>query len=118
MHVISFQPYVQQWLRDDLGRGGDLTTDALFEPSDQITADLVAREAGVIAGLDVAFECFRQLDSELEIVARVSDGGKVEAQTVLATLSGSARAILGAERTALNILGSDERDSLHDSSGC
>jgi nicotinate-nucleotide pyrophosphorylase (carboxylating) len=69
------------------------------------TAGVIAREAGTIAGLEIACSAFTLLDDRTEIEVRVGDGSPVEAGTVLAEVRGFARAILSAERVALNLLG-------------
>jgi nicotinate-nucleotide pyrophosphorylase (carboxylating) len=91
-------------LAEDLGDGGDVTTDAVVPASRKARATLVAREAMVVAGLDVASEVFRQLDPGVSFARHVEDGESVEAGTVVATVEGSARALLRGERTALNFL--------------
>jgi nicotinate-nucleotide pyrophosphorylase (carboxylating) len=102
---LLYEGLVAQALREDLGRAGDLTSDAVLASDQQGRADLVARSAGRIAGLVVALSAFRQLDSAVQIQLRVNDGQDVEANSVLATVSGAARGLLGGERTALNVLG-------------
>jgi len=74
-------------------------------PADAILrGQIVAKQAGVIAGLDVAEEVFRLLDGRIEFTAAVAEGSVVQSTTVLANLSGAARALLSGERTALNFL--------------
>ena len=92
-------------LAEDLGRAGDLTTDAVVPPDLAANARIVARAAGRIAGLEVAAAAFRLLDPAVEVEPRTADGDDVEPGAVLATLRGPARPILSAERTALNFLG-------------
>ncbi len=95
---------VERALSEDLGRAGDLSTQATIEPHKRATANFIARADGVVCGLQhatVAFEC---IDPQLDFEHRVSDGTRVSAGTVIASVSGNARPILSAERTALNFL--------------
>lgn len=98
------EPIVRAALLEDIGRGGDLTTDAIVEPQRVAKAQVVARASGVVAGLDIALLAFRLLDHRLRADVRVRDGERVAAGDVVAEIEGSARAILTAERTALNLL--------------
>ncbi len=91
-------------LAEDLGNAGDLTS-AYFVPEDQwATAVIVAREACVLAGVEVAVEVFEKIDSRCEIAVAASDGSDVEAGDRVLTVKGPTRALLTAERTALNFL--------------
>ena len=90
---------------EDLGRAGDLTTDAIVPDDANARARFAAREDGVIAGLNLAVRCLLFLDPGLELRLAVADGDLVAAGTQLATVEGQARAILTGERTALNFLG-------------
>ncbi len=103
--AILYEQLVRDALLEDLGRAGDLTTDALVPPRLHATAALVARQPGVIAGIDVAAAAFRLIDANLVFVAHTLDGGRTSPGTVVATLSGPAATILTAERVALNYLG-------------
>jgi len=103
--AVVYEPLVRRALDEDLGRAGDLTTEATVPADLNAEADVVARVAGRVAGLDVAAAAFRLLDPSLVWHPRVADGEDVEAGTVLARVAGKARAILTAERTALNFLG-------------
>jgi nicotinate-nucleotide pyrophosphorylase (carboxylating) len=95
---------VRATLAEDLGRAGDITTDALIPADSHSQAVIVARKAGCIAGLDFAKAAFTLQDANVRITFRQQDGDMVAAQTVLADLSGPTRALLTAERTALNFL--------------
>jgi len=96
---------VTRALAEDLGRAGDVTSIATI-PADAIArAKVVAREAGVIAGLPLVATALRKLAPEIAIAAHARDGDRVAAKTVLMDVVGSARAVLGAERVALNLLG-------------
>ncbi|PRH85603.1 nicotinate-nucleotide diphosphorylase (carboxylating) [Labrys okinawensis] len=99
-----FEPIVRAALVEDLGRAGDLTTDAIVPPDLKATTVLAARQDGVVAGLDIAATAFRLLDPHVGITVKRGDGARVSPGTVIATVSGSARALLTGERTALNIL--------------
>ncbi|MFZ0031549.1 MAG: carboxylating nicotinate-nucleotide diphosphorylase [Candidatus Cybelea sp.] len=99
------EPIVRAALLEDVGRGGDLTTDAIVEPGRTATAHIVARRSGVVAGLPLAFLAFSLLDENAETSARVGEGERVEAGAVVAEIKARARAILTGERTALNLLG-------------
>jgi nicotinate-nucleotide pyrophosphorylase (carboxylating) len=101
---ILYDDLVQRALLEDLGRGGDLTTDAIVASQDVATALIVAREPGCIAGMDVACQVFRCLDSGLKIEILLPDGKDAAAGDTLAIIRGAARPILSAERTALNFL--------------
>ena len=98
-------PAVASALAEDLGLAGDITTDSTISPAIKATAVFAVRKPGVIAGLDVAAAAFRQLDAATSFKKLVSDGARVDAGTVLARVSGSARTLLTGERVALNFLG-------------
>jgi nicotinate-nucleotide pyrophosphorylase (carboxylating) len=100
-----FEHLVRDALREDLGRAGDLTTDAIVPAGLHAEAALVARQPGVIAGIDVAAMAFRLIDPSLVFTTRAQDGARTIPGTVVARLSGPAAAILTAERVALNYLG-------------
>ena len=91
-------------LAEDIG-AGDVTTDATV-PDDAVgTAALLVKESGVVCGLGVAATAFRALDPDVRFEAFVSDGDVVDAPAVVARVTGSERALLTAERVALNFLG-------------
>jgi nicotinate-nucleotide pyrophosphorylase (carboxylating) len=96
---------VAQALEEDLGEAGDITTDPIVPASAGAEAEIIARKPGVIAGLDLAAASFTTLDPEVQFVADVADGTKVAAGTRIARIQGKARALLSAERVALNFLG-------------
>ena len=95
---------IRRALDEDIG-SGDLTTNNIAPGNSKIQAQIIAKQAGVIAGLDVARAVFRQLDHEFVFTSGVSEGGQVESGQMLAELYGSARAVLSGERTALNFVG-------------
>jgi nicotinate-nucleotide pyrophosphorylase (carboxylating) len=102
-HLIA--DVVSRALQEDLGLAGDITSAATI-PADQVSeALIVAREPGVITGLCVARAVFRALDARTDFTEKVSDGDRVEAGTELARITGTTRALLSAERVALNFLG-------------
>ncbi|MBI4410469.1 MAG: carboxylating nicotinate-nucleotide diphosphorylase [Gemmatimonadetes bacterium] len=101
---LTYEALVRRALREDLGRAGDLTTDALIADR-HVEARIVVREAGRVAGLPVAAAAFRLLDATVAFEACTSEGCDVAPGTTLARLRGPARPILAAERTALNFLG-------------
>ena len=95
---------VRRALAEDIG-SGDATTNSIVETSATAKVQIVAKQSGVIAGLDVARTVFLQLDEHLVFTPRVSDGLMVSQGQLLADVSGSARTLLTGERTALNFLG-------------
>lgn len=94
---------IDQWLDEDIGHG-DLTTNAMVDEAAVATFDVNAREPIVVAGLDITAMIVRRLDPDALFTADVRDGVTVPAGSRLARISGNARAILTAERTALNVL--------------
>jgi nicotinate-nucleotide pyrophosphorylase (carboxylating) len=95
---------IRRALAEDIGRG-DVTTEATVPADVPATARIVAREAGVVAGLPLAQRVFAALDPAVRFEAQVTDGDRVEAGATLARITGAARALLTAERVALNFLG-------------
>jgi nicotinate-nucleotide pyrophosphorylase (carboxylating) len=102
---FALDDFLRAALREDLGRAGDLTTDAIVAPERTGSADIVAREAGTVSGLRAAARVFTLLDPAVRVEPFVGDGAAVAAGTRLATITGSLRTILTGERTALNVLG-------------
>jgi len=96
--------FVRRVLAEDLGSGGDVTSKATIDANAHFTADMNCREPIVVAGLEIAIAFFRSCDREVRIERMVKDGDRVAAGTVLARLEGNARAMLAAERSALNTL--------------
>ena len=106
LYPLLYEPLLRQALAEDLGRAGDLTSDAIL-PDDLIAeARLVARVPGRVAGLVAATAAFRLLDPRLVVDLAARDGEDAAAGELLATIAGPARSLLSAERTALNLLGS------------
>ena len=105
LYPILYEPLIRRALEEDLGRAGDLTSDAILPQHLRGEGRIVARAAGRLAGLPMVLAAFRILDPQVEIETRAADGEDVEAGAVLAIVGGAARALLSAERTALNLLG-------------
>ena len=102
---IILDPIVRLALAEDLGRAGDLTTDATIATDTQLKVVIAARQQGVIAGLDAAAYALKLIDPSVKLTIEKPDGSKLEKGDVVARLEGSARSILIAERTMLNFLG-------------
>lgn len=102
---LIVEPAVKAALLEDFGRGGDLTTEATIAPNTTAHGIIAAREAGRIAGLDLAVTAFRLLDPTIKITRCVSDGADVEPGEIIAVVDGHARPILSGERVAPNFLG-------------
>jgi nicotinate-nucleotide pyrophosphorylase (carboxylating) len=98
-------PVVRAALAEDLGRAGDITSLACVEPQARLRAVFAARKPGVIAGLACARLAIAELDPAAEFKALVEDGAAVAAGEALARVEANARALLAAERVALNLLG-------------
>lgn len=95
--------FIAQWLAEDVG-SGDITTDSIV-PADYVTKAIIyAKQPGVLAGVAAAQAVFRYLSPEIEFASAIQDGARLQPQTVIATVSGNARAILTGERLALNLL--------------
>jgi nicotinate-nucleotide pyrophosphorylase (carboxylating) len=102
---LAIDEAVQRALDEDLGRAGDITSMATIPETTHAHAILVARQSGVIAGLPLAVAVFQRLSPDISIQAHCRDGGTVAAGVQALTISGPARAVLTAERTALNFVG-------------
>ena len=102
--MIMLEPLARAALLEDLGRAGDLTTDAIVPADARVTTVLAARQPGVLAGLDLAALVFRLIDPRIEVNCARRDGDAIAAGEVVASIGGPARGILTAERTALNFL--------------
>jgi nicotinate-nucleotide pyrophosphorylase (carboxylating) len=101
---FDLDDFVTRTLAEDLGSGGDVTSAATIPADARFTAEMNCREPIVVAGLDIAAAFFRALDQDVAIEQTVADGDRLEAGTVLVRLTGYARAMLTAERSALNTL--------------
>jgi nicotinate-nucleotide pyrophosphorylase (carboxylating) len=104
-HRLLIEPIVRHALEEDLGRAGDVTSDLIVPAEKCIAARLVARKPGTIAGLVAAERAFALVDASLQRKIETADGATIDAGAVLATVAGSARSILTAERVALNFVG-------------
>ncbi len=104
LHPLLIEPLVRAALVEDLGRAGDITTDAVVPADAEAEARFVARQGGVVAGLDLAALAFRLVDPRLDFRMLKGDGSAVEPGRMVAIVTGPARGILTAERTALNFV--------------
>lgn len=107
--IAAFDPLfdtdlIRRALAEDVGRG-DVTTQATIALGTRSSARIIARQAGVIAGLPLAARTFAQLDPNVQFELLIPDGTTVASSTTLARVTGDAAALLTAERTALNFLG-------------
>jgi len=103
--AILYEHIIRHALREDLGRAGDLTSDAIVPAGRIAGAVIVARNDGRIAGTEVASSVFRILDGSMDVRALVADGDGVGAGDEMIRIRGAAREIFAGERTALNLLG-------------
>lgn len=102
-HVVA--KAVADAFEEDLGRAGDITSAATLPETARAKAAMVARQAGTICGLAIAAQAFFDLAPDISIVAHARDGDRVQSGATLLDIDGPARAILAAERTALNFVG-------------
>jgi nicotinate-nucleotide pyrophosphorylase (carboxylating) len=103
--ILMIEAPVRAALLEDLGRAGDLTTDAIVPAALKAETALVARQTGVVAGLDAAALAFRLVDPAIQVRIERPDGSRVKPGDRIATIAGPARGMLTAERVALNFLG-------------
>ncbi|WP_028777767.1 carboxylating nicotinate-nucleotide diphosphorylase [Shimazuella kribbensis] len=103
MNPIQLRQSIRDMLNEDIG-AGDITTESLVEANQQSSAVLLAKQSGVIAGLPIVAQVFQELDPLLDFQSQVAEGQKVDSFQTIAVLSGSTKAILTAERVALNLL--------------
>jgi nicotinate-nucleotide pyrophosphorylase (carboxylating) len=101
---FDLDAFVRAVLAEDLGTGGDVTSKATIDAGAHFTAEMNARQAITVAGLEIAAAFFRALDENMRIEQPVKDGDRVDRGTTLMRLAGNARAMLTAERSALNTL--------------
>jgi len=101
---FDLNEFVTRILAEDLGKGGDVTSAATIAANARFTAAMNARQALVAAGVEIASALFRALDPAVEIELLAKDGDRIEHGTTLMRLAGNARAMLAAERSALNTL--------------
>ncbi len=103
--------FISPWLREivefalkeDIGMG-DITSESVISPNEEGTAEIIVREEGVIAGLEIAKEAFKVVDDKLEYKPKINDGERVKKGDVIVKISGNMSAIMLGERTALNFL--------------
>lgn len=101
---LLWEPLVRTGLLEDLGTGGDVTTQALLDPDRPLQAIFRSRKTGVLAGLKGAELAFTLLDKSVQFLPQTSDGEQIVAGDVLAVVEGGAGTVLAGERTALNLL--------------
>jgi nicotinate-nucleotide pyrophosphorylase (carboxylating) len=101
---LLIEPIVRAALIEDLGRAGDITTEAIVPRDAVAEAEIVTRQPGVLAGLDAALLAFELLDPGLRIERLRTDGARISRGEIVARITGTAWGVLGAERTALNFL--------------
>jgi nicotinate-nucleotide pyrophosphorylase (carboxylating) len=101
---FDLDDFVTRVLAEDLGEGGDVTSRATIDADARFTATMNCREPIVVAGIDIAAAFFRRLDPAVAINIHAADGDEIDAGGTLMVLAGSARAMLTAERSALNTL--------------
>src|SRR3954454_2600260 len=101
---FDLMDFISRVFAEDLGRGGDVTSIATIDPDARFTAEMNARQDIVVAGLEIAGAFFRRLDVSVSIEQLAGDGNAVAAGAVLIRLQGNRRAMLAAERSALNTL--------------
>ena len=102
--LLDISPTIKRALTEDIGLG-DITTNSIVPANASLHGRIVAKQQGVVAGLEVAKLVLLELSDQIVFRANVGDGAQVRRGTVLAQLEGSARALLTGERTALNFLG-------------
>lgn len=101
---LLIEPIVRAALVEDLGRAGDITTEAVVPADARLSGAIVARQAGVAAGVDAALLAFRLLDPAITVEIERRDGRPLAPGDAVLRLNGPARPILSAERVALNLL--------------
>ena len=102
--ALLVEPIVRQALIEDLGRAGDITTDAIAPADHMASAVMASRQEGVVAGLDLAALAFRLIDPAIRFTSVLGDGARVAPGAAVAAIEGPARGMLSAERVALNFV--------------
>jgi len=102
---LLFEKSVKEALLEDLGRAGDITSEAIFNKNIKIEAALVTRKCGVLCGTATALTAFKLIDPEIKFDNKLKDTALVNSGDIIARINGSATSILAAERVALNFLG-------------
>jgi nicotinate-nucleotide pyrophosphorylase (carboxylating) len=95
---------IRKALTEDIG-SGDVTTDSIVSAEAKMQGRIIAKQEGILAGLDVAHMVYRMVDADVDFLTQVDEGAQVTDRQVLALVKGRARSLLAAERTALNFLG-------------
>jgi len=103
MNNMIVERIIENALAEDMPFG-DITTDSIFTGKEKSEAVMIAKEAGVVAGLWVAAMVFRKIDEEVIFLEAVEEGARVEAGTIIAKISGRSASLLKGERVALNLL--------------
>jgi nicotinate-nucleotide pyrophosphorylase (carboxylating) len=101
---LLIEPLVRNALLEDLGLAGDITSAALIPSGHHVALQMVSRQPGVVAGMDLAALAFTLTDDMVSVTRHLGDGEPVGVGTVIATIEGNAQALLAAERTALNFI--------------
>jgi len=101
----NIDPMVRRALEEDFGNSGDITAQLLIPERASATLVMRARDAGVIAGLQAARHSYHLIDPRVKFTAEIQDGSPVKKGDIVVTVQGPVRALLAAERTALNFLG-------------
>ena len=104
LNPLLYDKLVRAALEEDIGRAGDITTQACIPAGTQAVCQFVVRKPGVVAGIPVAQEAFRQIDPSVKFETLHPDGTHISERTAVAPVSGDARAILTAERVGLNFM--------------
>ena len=103
MDRISLDHIIELALKEDIPRG-DVTTDSIISPRDKSRAVIFTKEPAVLCGVEIVSQVFRRLDSSVKFRVHAKDGDSIKRNSRVITLKGKTRAILSAERTALNFL--------------
>lgn len=103
LDYVAIDDLIQRALAEDI-EDGDVTTLTTVDPQTMMNGAFIAKANGVIAGLEVVSRTFAQLDARIEVIPQVADGDLVQPKQTIATVSGSAQALLSGERVALNLL--------------
>lgn len=104
-HPLLVEPFLRDALREDMGRAGDITTDAIAPPGLTVRASMVLRQDGRVCGLPVVRMVFDLVDPGVTVRFLVAEGADVDAGETVAVIEGAARSVLTGERLALNLLG-------------
>lgn len=101
---LLVEPVVRAALMEDLGRAGDITSNAVIPADARLKGAVVTREPGVVAGVDAAVVTFALIDPAVKVIVERPDGSRIERGQVVLRVEGPARSILAAERVALNLI--------------